>query len=414
MGSAPRDKHPRSVPPLEAHRDCAAGQVARRPSSAGVILEAPRGHDATAAMQRGFTCDPFAAIHAGASDAQQQCAQPGTSGRGGSGAARDQSGAGYGEVKAQSCDFPIAGGPPVDPLMPDSCSTDFASVAARRPAFQAAFYFGARRRPEADAEPFAFGEHGPLAAGVQRFSTSLPDAHLLQDSPTAAAASPLPEASTPNQDHQRQRGHVNQEAAQQMRPGSGGAVEAMEVCGSGGGSDVTPQARHAQLLWPASLQRLRRGARQSPQSPVMHAGGADPDMQPLGRHISGVCSPGGCDTPDPARQPWQKQPSGKAEHAGEFVAAGENVPRHANHAAMRTVVEGTAYAEDGGRARGRARDGGHSCGGRGPASEEQRRPQRSPMMEVSRAGPGMLQSPGSAWQVAHCQFMLVQHLRLNT
>lgn len=389
---SPQGVHSHGVAPHDAHDECAAGVHARRPSSAGGVLEAPgifRRHDA-AAPQRGFMCDPFKALQAGPSKVQQH-AQPCSSDTGRAGGPWEQGSVCPDERKVQSCDFPVAGGPPVDPLMPDSCSTDFASVAARRPAFQAAFYFGARRRSDPDLEPFDFGEHGPLAAGAQRFSTSLPDAHLLEDSP-AAAARPSQSDSTPDQPAQRPRvcGPFAETVQQAGLGDSGeacGAATAMEVCSSGRPEKGTPQTRHGQLLWPASLTRLRRGDKRSPQSPPVAAGCADPDMQPLGRHISGVHSADGCDTPDAAACRPSQPGSGKEKPTRAFSGDVENVPGLANCSAMHMATEGTPYAEDGGRARGR---------GSALAMQQPRGIERSPLMEVTRAGHA---SPGNAWQV---------------
>ncbi|BDA45776.1 hypothetical protein COCOBI_07-5630 [Coccomyxa sp. Obi] len=361
----------------------ATGITSRRPSSAGSALGAP-------SHTWGLTCDPFRVLQTGATDEQRHMQLSGTGG----GRASGPHGQHVSTCDVHSCDYPAAVAPPVDPIMPESCSADFASVHARRPAFQAAFYFGARRRPsEHDSEPFTFGEHGPLAAGVQCFSTSLPEAQVLHDS-AETAAGPQLGAAAPDHRAQRLRGRISCADEQQgTQLGSYGdmcgAVDAMEVCGSGGRGEGTPQARHTQLLWPASLQKLRRGGTRSPK--VSPPDAADPDMQPLGRHISGGRSAVGCETPEAACHTGE-QHSGKAQVAEAFVEFGENVPGHANRTVMHVAVESTPYEE--GRARSRS----------GARSSLQQQPQppssvgRSQLSDFRSAGQEMLSDGGNSWQ----------------
>lgn len=368
----------------------ATGITSRRPSSAGSALGAP-------CHTWGMAYDPFHVLQAGATDAERHV-QLSNTGRG-----RLSGPHGQHVSDVHSCDFPAAVAPPVDPIMPDACSTDFASVHARRPAFQAAFYFGARRRPsEHDSEPFIFGEHGPLAAGVQSFSTSLPKAQALQESAAVAAGPQLGDAAPDHRAH-RLRGRKSCADEQQGTPlGRCGnmcsAADPMEVCGSDGRGEGTPQARHAQLPWPASLQKLRRGPTRSPKVPPPDA--ADPDMQPLGRHISGGHSAVGWKTPEAACHAGEPH-SGKAQVVEAFVESSENVPGRANCAIMHVAVESTPY-EEGGRARGRARGGG---GCTVPVREQPQqllsneRSQLSELRSLCGAGQEMLATGGSSWQV---------------
>ena len=365
----------------------ATGITSRRPSSAGSALGAP-------SHTWGLTYDPFRVLQAGTTDAQPHM-QLSSKGRN---RASSQHGQPVNDV--HSCDFPAAVAAPVDPIMPDACSTDFASVHARRPAFQAAFYFGARRtRPQQDSEPFIFGEHGPLAAGMQSFSTSRPDAQTPQES-AAAAAEPQLGGAEPGQEPQRLRAHISCAVEQQGTPqGRCGdmcsTVDAMEVCGSGGRGKGMPQARHTQLLWPASLQKLRRGATRSPKVPPPDV--ADLDMQPLGRHISGGHSAFGCETPEAVCHAGKRH-SGTQQLTEAFVECSENVPGRANRSVMHMAVESTPY-EDGGRARSRARGGGGRKSSVQGEAQQLLSAGHSQLSQLRTAGQESLTDGGNAWQV---------------
>lgn len=133
--------------------------------------------------------------------------------------------------------------PKVDPLLPKACSTDFASTVGKRPAFQAAFYFGTGLVSlDASSAEAPFGL-GPLAAGAQRF-TAVAACHELLPAGRESGRRALEAAGAPCDTTESGEAVRMTALASPMSDGVGSLLcdeqlqspEAMELCGDAAAS----------------------------------------------------------------------------------------------------------------------------------------------------------------------------------
>ena len=264
--------------------------------------------------------------------------------------------------------------PPVDPQMPKACSTDFASTVGKRPAFQAAFYFGSGLVSlDASSAEAPFGL-GPLAAGAQRFTAvATCDLLLLGQESGRMAPEQAPAAAVGASG----KGAHTSAIASPMSDGAGSLLcdeqlqspDSMEICGDRGSSEQRGRlpGRRRSCASPGEEQRSPRGHQHHMLglSPLLGrslqklrrswgSGGAiagvsvkdalaaaelacsgDPDMQPLWRgHTENVCPNAWCspETPPgsgaaqaarsgaPQRTPLSEQPLHQGGNAAAAAA----------------------------------------------------------------------------------------------